>query len=141
MASDDSDDSVDLVEMIRELMLVVRPAGTHLSQSSTPGGSSALVRDDDNVLVTHSVLYPADDELAAATAAATAEGVKAGVAMGIKVGIAVGVAVSATVGIVALNATPHVKTRFNDLKSKLKRKPQDPVDRPDEAGPEQPDHR
>lgn len=39
------------------LMLVQRPSNTHLSQSSTPGGESPLVRNDDNTLNTHAVLF------------------------------------------------------------------------------------
>lgn len=95
--------SVDLPGTVRDLMWVVRPAETHLSQSSTPGGSSALVRDDDKVLVTHAVLFPAENV--------------------IKVVAAVGAA-----GIVAAKATPHVKNRFNDLKPKLNRKSEDTVE-------------
>lgn len=37
-------------------MLVERPFGTHLSQSSIPGGISPLVRNDGNKLVTQAVL-------------------------------------------------------------------------------------
>jgi hypothetical protein len=51
------------------------------------------VRDDGKALVTHAVLFPAENV--------------------IKVVAAVGAA-----GIVAAKATPHVKNRFNDLKSK-----------------------
>ncbi|MFD3423746.1 hypothetical protein [Streptomyces decoyicus] len=114
MASD------DLLGMIRDLMVVERPAGTHLSQSSTPGGNSALVRNDDNMLVTQAVLYPADDELEAAEAA--------GVKRGVKVGVAVGVTATVVVGAVVMKAMPHVKNRFNDLKSKLNRKPDGTVE-------------
>lgn len=99
--------SVDLPGTVRDLMWVVRPAETHLSQSSTPGGSSALVRDDDKTLVTHAVLFPAENV--------------------IKVVAAVGAA-GIAVGVVAAKATPHVKNRFNDLKSKLNRKSEDTVE-------------
>ncbi|MET8538148.1 hypothetical protein ABZV67_42195 [Streptomyces sp. NPDC005065] len=114
MASD------DLPGMVRDLMWVVRPSETHLSQSSTPGGSSALARDDDNALVTQAVLFPAENV--------------------IKVVAAAGVTVGIVVGIVAVKATPHVKNRFNDLKSKLNRKPEDTVEAAaQEARPEQSD--
>lgn len=39
------------------LMAVRRPSGTRLSQSSNSRGKSPLVREDDNTLVTQSVLY------------------------------------------------------------------------------------
>ncbi|WP_331755813.1 hypothetical protein [Streptomyces sp. NBC_01643] len=105
MASDDPSE-----KKIRDLMWVERPAETHLSQSSTPGGSSSLARDDDNALVTHAVLFPAEDiiKLVAATAATAA-------------------AVGIVVGAAAVKAAPRVKNRFNDLKSKLNRKSQDTV--------------
>ncbi|AZS75686.1 hypothetical protein DDE74_36595 [Streptomyces lydicus] len=112
--------SVDLSGMVRNLMWVARPPETHLSKSSTPGGSSALARDDDNALVTHAVLFPAEDV--------------------IKVAAAVGITVGIGVGIAAAKATPHVKNRFNDLKSKLNRKSEDAVEAAaQEARPEQPD--
>jgi hypothetical protein len=107
--------------MIRDLMVVERPTGTHLSQSSTPGGNSALVRNDDNTLVTHALLYPADDELKAAKTA------------GIKLGIAVGVAATVAVGAVDVRALPHVKSRFNDLKSKLNHKQEDAAETADQG--------
>ncbi|MFI7610684.1 hypothetical protein ACIBP6_05525 [Nonomuraea terrae] len=114
MASD------DLAGTNRKLMWVEYPARTHLSESSTPGGSSALVRDDDNALVTQAVLFPADYVIKAVAA----------------VGVAVGVAM----GIVAVKGTPHVKNRFNDLKSKLNRKSADTIEAPaQEARPEQSD--
>ncbi|MFE2181365.1 hypothetical protein [Streptomyces sp. NPDC059455] len=119
MASD------DLLGMIRDLMVVERPAGTHLSQSSTPGGSSALVRNDDNALVTQAVLYPADDELGAVRAA--------GIRVGVAVGVTVGIAATVAVGAVAVKVVPHVKNKFNDLKSKLNRVPEDTVEAADQG--------
>lgn len=91
--------------MNRELMWVEHPAGTRLSRSSTPGGFSALVRNDDNGLDTHAVLFRAGDV------------VKTARTKGFIVGIAVCIAVA-----LAVKATPHVKNRFNDFKSKLNRK-------------------
>ncbi len=44
-------------------MWVERPAGTHLSQSQTPGGYSSLARDDvTNGLETHATLFPIVDD-------------------------------------------------------------------------------
>ncbi|MEU0478346.1 hypothetical protein ABZ260_04060 [Streptosporangium sp. NPDC006013] len=114
MASD------DLLGTVWELMWVVRPSGTHLSRSSTPGGSNPLVRDDDNTLVAQAVLFPAD------------KAIKAGAAVCVLVGI--------VVGIVATKATPHVKNRFNDIKSKLNLKSEGSVEAAaQEARPEQSD--
>lgn len=49
--------------MIRELMIVERPEGTHLSQASTSDGYSALARDDrTNELTTHARLYPVGED-------------------------------------------------------------------------------
>lgn len=93
-------------------MWVERPAETHLSQSSTPGGSSSLARDDDNALVTHAVLFPAED---------TAEDI-------IKLVAATAVTVGIVVGGIAVKAAPLVKNRFNDLKAKLNRKSEDTVE-------------
>ncbi|MGW5155137.1 hypothetical protein ACWEPN_06605 [Nonomuraea wenchangensis] len=117
--------SGDLPGMIWELMLVARPIETHLSQSSIPGGSSPLVRrDDDNGLITQAVLFPADNVIKKVAAAS----------------VTVGVIVGITVGIVALKATPHVKHRFTDLKSKLNRKSEDTVEAATQkVRPEQPD--
>lgn len=105
--------SYDQPEMVRELMWVERPSGLHLSQSSTPGGRSALALDDDNALVTQAVLFPADNAL-------PAEGV-------VKVAAVVG-AVGIAVGIIAVKARPHIKARFNDLKSKLNGKSEGTVE-------------
>ncbi|MFF4235943.1 hypothetical protein ACFYYL_08780 [Actinomadura geliboluensis] len=102
---------------IWNLMWVARPSGTHLSQSrSTPGGSSTLSRDDDNRLVTHADLLPANKAL------------MVGAAVVLSAGIAVGVI-----------AAPHVKSRFNDIKSKLNGKPEDSAEAAQEARPEQSD--
>ncbi|MED7929238.1 hypothetical protein SMD20_33685 [Nonomuraea sp. LP-02] len=125
--------SGDLPGMIWELMLVARPIETHLSQSSIPGGSSPLVRrDDDNGLITQAVLFPADNVIKEVAAASVTVGVIAGITVGVIAGI--------TVGIVALKATPHVKHRFTDLKSKLNRKSEDTVEAATQkVRPEQPD--
>jgi hypothetical protein len=49
--------------MIRELMWVERPEGTHLSRAGTAGGYSSLARDDGtNELETHATLYPVGDD-------------------------------------------------------------------------------
>ncbi|AVI00037.1 hypothetical protein C5L38_34515 (plasmid) [Streptomyces sp. WAC00288] len=101
-------------------MMVERPAGTHLSQSSTPGGANALVRDDGNTLVTHAVLYPADEELEEARAD--------GVRVGLVAGVAIGVVATVAVGAVVVKVLLHVKTRLGDLKAKLGRKPEDQED-------------
>ncbi|MGW3073278.1 hypothetical protein [Kitasatospora sp. NPDC001132] len=104
-----------------ELMLVQRPSGTHLSQSSTAGGKSALARNDDNELTTHAVLFP---------------GTK--VALGI---LGAGVAL----GVVAVRAAPHVRSGLISLKSKLTRGTEEDAEAPapltvvPEIGPEQPD--
>lgn len=91
--------------MIRDLMVVERPAGTHLSKSSIPGSLNGLARDDDNALVTHANLIPAQG--AAIKAAAVV--LTAGVALGVG----------------AMKAAPHIKSRLSDLKSKLNRRTHD----------------
>ncbi|KQV03388.1 hypothetical protein ASE03_31025 [Kitasatospora sp. Root187] len=93
--------------MIRRLMFVEHPIGTHLSESSTPGGKSPLARNDDNGLVTQAVLYAADNEIK----------------------LAVGLIFAAGVGVTlaGVKAAPHVKSKFNDLKSKLSRKSEEAV--------------
>ncbi|MFC6881453.1 MULTISPECIES: hypothetical protein [Actinomadura] len=102
MASD------DLLGTVRRLMWAEYPSGTHLSQSSTPGGSSALARNDVDTLVTHAALFPAENAI------------KAGAAVCVSVGI--------VVGIVAVKATPRAKKRFNDLKPKRNHRPQGNVE-------------
>jgi hypothetical protein len=48
--------------MIRELMWVQRPEGTHLSRAGTAGGYSPLARNDGtNELETHATLHPVGD--------------------------------------------------------------------------------
>ncbi|WP_329521141.1 hypothetical protein [Spirillospora sp. NBC_01491] len=106
------------------LMLVQRPSGTHLSQSSTPGGKSPLARDDDNKLVGHAKLFLGDK-----------------VALGI---LGAGVVLGAAA---ALKVTPHVKSGMLTLKSKLSRRAEEtadvealvPLTVVAEVGPEQPD--
>lgn len=66
------------------------------------------MRDDDNALVTQVVLFPAESAP--------------------KVGAAVWVTVGIVAGVVATKAAPHVKNRFNDLRSKLSRKSEDSVE-------------
>lgn len=108
---------------IWELMLTRRPSGTHLSESSTPGWKSPLVRDDDNTLATHIVL---SDGTKIAGAAAIA-------------------AVAMTVA--AMKAAPHVKSGLVSLKSKLRSRGEDITDAETpvpltivaEVEPEQPD--
>ncbi|MFJ4014450.1 hypothetical protein [Streptomyces sp. NPDC090026] len=107
-------------DWIWELMLTRRPSDTHFSQSSTPGGESPLARDDDNVLVTHAVLF---------------DGTKTALVI-LGTGVALGIAVA-----------PHVKSGLISLKSKLRRRAEDTTDAEApvpltvvaEAEPEQPD--
>ncbi|MEU4202880.1 hypothetical protein [Streptomyces sp. NPDC045470] len=87
-----------------ELMLVQRPTGTHLSQSSTPGGKSPLALDDDNKLVTHAVLF---------------DGTKTALVI-LGAGVALGAA--------AVKAAPYVKSGLTSLKSKLRRRPEETAD-------------
>lgn len=108
---------------IWELMLTKRPSDTHFSQSSTPGGKSPLVRDDDNTLNTHAVLFDGDK---AALVILTA-----------------GVVVTAA----AVKAAPYVKSGLISLKSKLRRRAEETTDAEApvpltvvaEVEPEQPD--
>lgn len=103
-----------------ELMVVQRPSDTHLSESSTPGGKSPLVRDDDNTLVTQAVLF---------------NGTKAVLGL-LGVGLLLGAA-----------AGPHIKSGLHSLKSTLDRRREEPdaVEAPvpltvvAEVEPEQPD--
>ncbi|MFG2141482.1 hypothetical protein [Streptomyces sp. NPDC048650] len=87
-----------------ELNLVQRPSDTHLSKSSTPGGTSPLARDDDNTLVTHAVLFSGNKAV-----------------LGI---LGVGV----VVGVAAVKAAPHVKSGLISLKSKLSRRAEETAD-------------
>ncbi|MGW3399957.1 hypothetical protein [Streptomyces hydrogenans] len=109
---------------IRDVFVVERPAGTSLSDSSSPGGISALLRDAANVLAGHAVLYPADAELDEIRAEAREEGRQEGVAKGVVIGVAATVA-AAALGVVVVKAAPHIKNKFNGLRSKLNRKPED----------------
>ncbi|MFF3272213.1 hypothetical protein ACFYWU_14975 [Streptomyces chrestomyceticus] len=109
---------------IRDVFVVERPAGTNLSDSSSPGGISALLRDAANVLAGHAVLYPADAELDEIRAEAREEGRREGVANGVVIGVAA-TAVAAALGAVAVKAAPHIKSKLNGLRSKLNGKPED----------------
>ncbi|MFF0747188.1 hypothetical protein ACFYVL_43095 [Streptomyces sp. NPDC004111] len=108
---------------IRDVFVVERPAGTSLSDSSSPGGISALLRDATNVLAGHAVLYPADAELDEIRAEAREEGRQEGIANGAVIGVAT-VAVAA-LGAVAVKAAPHIKGKLHGLRAKLNRKPED----------------
>ncbi|MGW5609539.1 hypothetical protein ACWEWI_26295 [Streptomyces sp. NPDC003753] len=119
---------------IRDVFVVERPAGTSLSDSSSPGGISALLRDAANVLAGHAVLYPADAELDEIRAEAREEGRQEGVANGVVIGVAATVAAA-----VAVKAAPHIKSKLNGLRSKLNRKPEDTAETgPLQAVPEPP---
>ncbi|WP_327136275.1 hypothetical protein OG311_40350 (plasmid) [Streptomyces sp. NBC_01343] len=121
-------------ETIRDVFVVERPAGTSLSDSSSPGGISALLRDAANVLAGHAVLYPADAELDEIRAEAREEGRQEGVANGVVIGIA-----AAVLGAVAVKAAPHIKSKLNGLRSRLNRKPEDTAETgPLQAVPEPP---
>ncbi|MFI1360972.1 hypothetical protein ACH4TV_46530 [Streptomyces sp. NPDC020898] len=121
---------------IRDVFVVERPAGTSLSDSSSPGGISALLRDAANVLAGHAVLYPAGTELDEIRAEAREEGRQEGVANGVVIGVAATVA-AAALGAVAVKAAPHIKSKLNGLRSKLNRKPEDTAETgPLQAGPE-----
>ncbi|MFG2836405.1 hypothetical protein ACGFYE_15585 [Streptomyces zaomyceticus] len=109
---------------IRDVFVVERPAGTSLSDSSSPGGISALLRDAANVLAGHAVLYPADAELDEIRAEAREEGRQEGVAKGVVIGVGAAV-VAATLGVVVVKAAPHIKSKLNGLRSKLNRMPED----------------
>ncbi|MEU9228965.1 hypothetical protein AB0D40_31945 [Streptomyces massasporeus] len=119
---------------LRDVFVVERPAGTSLSDSSSPGGISALLRDAANVLAGHAVLYPADAELDEIRAEAREEGRQEGVANGVVIGVA-----AAVLGAVAVKAAPHIKSKLNGLRSKLNRKPEDTAQTgPLQAVPEPP---
>ncbi|MFF4517616.1 hypothetical protein [Streptomyces mirabilis] len=91
-------------DSIWELMLTKRPSDTHFSQSSTPGGKSSLVRNDDNTLNTHAVLFDGDKAV-----------------LGI---LTAGVVVTAA----AVKAAPHVKSGLISLKSMLRRQAEETTD-------------
>ncbi|MFD7681032.1 hypothetical protein [Streptomyces sp. NPDC060187] len=112
------------------MFMVERPVGTSLSDSSSPGGISALPRDAANALAGHAVLYPADAEVEEIKAEAREEGRQQGVAKGVVIGVAASAVVAVTV-VVAVKAAPHIKTKFNGLRSKLNRKSEDAT----ETGP------
>ncbi|BAG16831.1 hypothetical protein SGR_7137t [Streptomyces griseus subsp. griseus NBRC 13350] len=116
----------DPTAKVREVMLVERPIGTRLSRSRTPGGNSALARDDDNSLVTHAVLYPTE----AFTAEEVVKIVGATAALAATAGIAVGA--------VAMKAGPRVKSTFSGLRSKLTLKAEEVTAAAAEQVPEQP---
>ncbi|MFF7969426.1 hypothetical protein ACFZC3_29270 [Streptomyces sp. NPDC007903] len=113
--------------MVREKMIVEYPADTRLSQSSTtPGGRSGLLRDEDNHLAGHSVLYPADDDLltraeaealADARVRLTQDEAEAMLKLAVAGAAAAGIAVTA----VAVKAAPLVRKGIANLKGKLNR--------------------
>lgn len=88
-------------DSIWELMLTKRPSDTHFSQSSTPGGKSPLARDDDNTLVTHTVLFD---------------------------GTKTALAIAGTCFALGVVVAPHVKNGLITLKSKLRRGAEDTTD-------------
>lgn len=88
-------------------MIVERPAGTKFSRSRQPGGgSSPLLRGEDNRLQTQAVLFPDDteDDLDPRIVAALAVGLAAGA--------------------VAVKAAPLVAATLRDLRSRMSRKRQ-----------------
>ncbi|MFF3085474.1 hypothetical protein ACFVRB_10545 [Streptomyces nojiriensis] len=104
-------------ETVWDLMFVKRRAGTHLSESSTPGALRGLARDDDNALVGHADLFPA--KAAAITAAVVL------------------LAAGTVLGVAANKAAPHVRSKLSDLRSKLNRRANDTAEATDlEAEPE-----
>ncbi|MGI5256565.1 hypothetical protein [Streptomyces angustmyceticus] len=113
--------------VVREKMIVEYPADTRLSQSSTtPGGRSSLLRDADNHLAGHSVLFPADDDLltraeADALADARVRLTQAEAEAMLKLAVAGAAAVGIAVTAAAVKAAPYVKKGFATLKSKLNR--------------------
>ncbi|GAA2435076.1 hypothetical protein GCM10010273_09780 [Streptomyces lavendulocolor] len=124
---------------IRDVFVVERPVGTSLSDSSSPGGISALLRDAANVLAGHAVLYPADDELDQIRAEAREEGRQEGAAKGMVKGVVIGVAATVALGAVAVKTAPLIKSKFNDFRAKLNRKPEAPAETgPLQAVPEPP---
>ncbi|MFF9477065.1 hypothetical protein ACF1E9_31200 [Streptomyces roseolus] len=124
---------------IRDMFVVERPVGTSLSDSSSPGGISALLRDAANVLAGHAVLYPADAELDDLKAEAREEGRQEGRQEGVVKGVVIGVVATtavAVLGAVAVTAAPHIKSKFNDFRSKLNRKTEVAEPAPLRAAPE-----
>ncbi|MEI5009098.1 hypothetical protein RB196_19010 [Streptomyces sp. PmtA] len=113
--------------MVREKMIVEYPADTRLSQSSTtPGGRSSLLRDEDNQLAGHSVLFPADDDLltraeADALADARVRLTQAEAEAMLKLAMVGAAAAGIAVTAVAVKAAPYVRKGFATLKSKLNR--------------------
>jgi hypothetical protein len=112
--------------MVREKMIVEYPADTRLSQSSTtPGGRSSLLRDEDNHLAGHSVLFPADDLLTRAEADALADArvrrTQAEAEAVLKLAMAGAAAAGIAVTAAAVKAAPYVKKGFATFKSKLNR--------------------
>ncbi|AEN11485.1 hypothetical protein GTW44_11610 [Streptomyces sp. SID8360] len=111
--------------MVREKMIVEYPADTRLSQSSTtPGGRSSLLRDEDNHLAGHSVLFPADDDLltraeADALADARVRLTQAEAEAMLKLAMAGAAAVGIAATAAAVKAAPYVKKGFATLKTKL----------------------
>ncbi|WP_143070841.1 hypothetical protein [Streptomyces malaysiense] len=88
-------------DWIWELMLTRRPSDTHFSKSSTPGGESPLARDDDNTLVTHAVLFDGTKTV---------------------------LAIAGTCFALGVVVAPHVKSGLISLKSKLRRRAEEPTD-------------
>lgn len=112
---------------IRDVFVVERPAGTRLSNSSSPGGLSALLRDAANLLDGHAVLYPADAELDEIRAEAREEGRQEGVATGVVIGVVATAAVAA-LGVAVVKVAPRIKSRLTSLRSKLNHMPEDTAD-------------
>ncbi|MGW3041777.1 hypothetical protein ACWC9T_17480 [Kitasatospora sp. NPDC001159] len=88
-------------DSIWELMLTQRPSGTNSSQSSTPGGKSPLVRDDDNTLNTHAVLFDGTKTV---------------------------LAIAGTCFALGVVVAPHVKSGLISLRSKLRRRAEETAD-------------
>lgn len=113
--------------MVREKMIVEYPADTRLSRSSTtPGGLNGLLRDEDNHLADHGVLYPADDDLltraeADALADARVKLTQDEAAAMLKLAVAGTAAVSVVVTAAAVKAAPYVRKGIANLKAKLNR--------------------
>lgn len=110
-------------DWIWKLMLTRRPSDTRFSKSSTPGGESPLARDDDNMLVTHAVLF---------------DGTKTALVI---------LGTGAVLGAAAMKAAPRVKSGLISLKSKVRRRGENTTDAETpvsltvvaEVEPEQPD--
>ncbi|WP_042404653.1 hypothetical protein [Streptacidiphilus carbonis] len=93
-------------DSIWALMVTKRPSDTHFSESSTSGGKSPLVRDDDdNALNTHAVLFDGG-----------------AVVLGV-------LAAGAVLTTAVVKAAPHARSGLVSLKSKLQhRHAQDATD-------------